>query len=109
MARESNYLMKFLKVQERRGHLNDIIRIKANWIGHILRKNYLLHDAIEGQMTEVKAAGRRTAQLLDDLRNRRRYWELKDEAEDRIDGKDSLSTEHKYLPKVYEPANKQHT
>jgi hypothetical protein len=33
-------------------------------------------------MMEVKGAGRRT-QLLDDLRNRRRYWELKEEAEDR--------------------------
>ena len=32
-------------------------------------------------MTEVKEVGRRT-QLLDDLRNRRRYWELKEEAED---------------------------
>jgi hypothetical protein len=29
----------------------------------------------------VKGVGRRT-QLLDDLRNRRRYWELKEEAED---------------------------
>jgi len=27
-------------------------------------------------MTEVKGIGRRT-QLLDNLRNRRRYWELK--------------------------------
>jgi hypothetical protein len=25
----------------------------------------------------VKEGGRRTAQLLDDFRNRRRYWELK--------------------------------
>jgi hypothetical protein len=40
------------------------------------------HDAIEGQMTEVKGVGRIT-KLLDDLKNRRRYWELKEEAEDR--------------------------
>jgi hypothetical protein len=32
-------------------------------------------------MKEVKE-GRRQTQLLDDLRNRRRYWELKEEAED---------------------------
>ena len=44
-----------------------------NWIGHRLRRNCLLHDAIEEQMTEVKGLGRRRAQLLDDLRNRRRY------------------------------------
>ena len=60
----------------------EILRRKTNWIGHILRRNCLLHDAIEGQITEVKGVGRRR-QLLDDLRNRRRYWELKEEAEDR--------------------------
>ena len=55
----------------------------GNWISHILRRNCLLHDAIEGQMTEVNGVGRRRTQLLDDLRNRSRYWELKEEAEDR--------------------------
>ena len=34
-------------------------------------------------MTKVKGVGRRRRQLLDDLRNIRRYWELKEEAEDR--------------------------
>jgi hypothetical protein len=34
-------------------------------------------------MTKVKGVGKRRKQLLDDLRNRRRYWELKAEAEDR--------------------------
>jgi hypothetical protein len=53
-----------------------------SWIAHILRRNCLLPDAIEGQMMEVKGVGRRT-QLVDDLRTRRRYWELKEEAEDR--------------------------
>jgi hypothetical protein len=33
-------------------------------------------------MTECKVVGRRRTQLLDDLRNRR-YWEVKEEAEDR--------------------------
>ena len=60
---------------------NIILCRKANWIGHILTRNSLLHDAIEGQMMEVKGVGRRNTQLLDDLRNRR-YWELKEEAED---------------------------
>ena len=32
-------------------------------------------------MTEVKRIGRRRTQLLDDLRNRRRYWELKEVAD----------------------------
>jgi hypothetical protein len=34
-------------------------------------------------MMEVKRVGRRRIQLLDDLRNKRRYFELKEEAEDR--------------------------
>ena len=68
-------------------HINspNILRRKANWIGRILRRNCLLRDAI-GQMTEVKGVGRRRrTQLLDDPRNRRRYCELKEEAEDRKD------------------------
>ena len=32
-------------------------------------------------MTEVKGVGRRRTQFLDDFTNRRRYWELKEEAE----------------------------
>jgi hypothetical protein len=55
---------------------------KANWIGNVLKRN-CPHDVIEGQMTEMKGVGRRRTQLLDDFRNRRRYWELKEEAEDR--------------------------
>ena len=34
--------------------LNTILRRNLNWIGHILRRNCLLHDANEGQMAEVK-------------------------------------------------------
>ena len=71
------------RIGEKRTLLNNIVRRKANWIGHILRRNCLLHDAIEGQMMEVKGVGRRRTQLLDDLRNKRRYWELTEEAEDR--------------------------
>ena len=66
----------------KRALLNNILRRNANWIGHILRINCLLHDAIKEQMTEVKGVGRRRTQLLDDLRNRR-YCELKVEAKDR--------------------------
>ena len=71
------------RIGENRTLVNNILCRKANWIGHILRRNSLLHDAIEGQMTEMKGVGRRRTRLLDDLRNRRIYWELKEEAEDR--------------------------
>ena len=60
----------------------------------------LLLDATEGQMTEVKGVERR--RTLDDLRNRRRYWELKEEAEDRNRWKRPFTNQtreiHTYLP-----------
>ena len=64
------------RIGEKRTLLTTILRLKkANLIDHILRRN-CLHDAIEGQTTEVKGVGRRRRQVLDDLRNRRRYWGL---------------------------------
>ena len=53
--------------------LNNILRRRANWIGHNVRSSCLLHDAIDEQMAEVKGVRRRRRrkQLLDDLRNRR--------------------------------------
>ena len=69
---------------------------------HLLFCGCLLHDAIEGQITEVKGGGgRRRTQLLGDLRNRRIYWELKKEAEDRNRWKQTvyhLKIKNKYLP-----------
>jgi hypothetical protein len=38
---------------------------------------------LKGKTTAVKGVGKRRIQLLDDLRNRKRYWELKQEDEDR--------------------------
>ena len=66
--------MKILgTIGEKRTLLNNIPRRKANWIGHIMRRNCLLYDAIEGEMTEAKGVARRRrirTHILDDLRNR---------------------------------------
>ena len=43
----------FERIEDKRTILNNIPRIKDNYIGHILRRNCLLPDVIEGQMTEV--------------------------------------------------------
>jgi hypothetical protein len=59
--------------------LNKILQRNPNWVGHIIRGNCLLPDAIDDRREE---AGRRRTQLLDDFRNGRRCWELKEEAED---------------------------
>ena len=67
--------------------LHTIKRRNANWIGHILRKNRLLKHFIEGkagQMIHVKGrGGRRRKKLLDDLKEKRGYCKLKEEAIDR--------------------------
>ena len=73
----------FIHIGMKSAFLNNIPCREANWIGHILRKNCLLLDSIEGEVAEVKGVGRR--QLLDDLRSRR-YWELKEIANDRKKG-----------------------
>ena len=76
-----------LRVNEQRNILHEIREWKANWIGHILRRNCLLKQFIEGKIKgemEVKRRrARRRKKLLDDLKNRRGYSHLKEEALDR--------------------------
>ena len=40
-----------------------ILHRKPNWISHILRRNYLRHDAFEKQKSEVKGLGRTRTQV----------------------------------------------
>jgi hypothetical protein len=67
--------------------LHEIRKRKANWIGHILRRNSLLQRVTEGNIQggiEVTGRqGRRRRELLDDLKERRGYSHLKEEALDR--------------------------
>ena len=60
-----------LRVKEQRNILHEIRKRKANWIGHILRRNCLLQRVIEGNIKggiEVTGRrGRRRRKLLDDL------------------------------------------
>ena len=76
-----------LRVNEQRNILHAIRKRKANLIGHILRRNCLLQQVIEGEIKrqiEVKRRrGRRRKKLLDDLKDRRGYCQLKEEALDR--------------------------
>jgi hypothetical protein len=39
-----------LTVKEQRNILHEILKRKANWIGHILRRNCLLQRVIEGKI-----------------------------------------------------------
>jgi hypothetical protein len=76
-----------LRVNEQRNILHEITKRKANWIGHILRRNCLIKQVIEGKITgemEVtRRRGRRRKKLLDDPKDRRGYCHLKEEALDR--------------------------
>jgi hypothetical protein len=64
-----------LRVKEQRNILHEISKCKANWIGHILRRNYLLQRVIEGEIKgEIEVTGRRGRRRrkpLDDLKERR--------------------------------------
>jgi hypothetical protein len=66
-----------LRVKEQRNILHEISKRKANWIGHILRRNCLLQWVIEGKIKggiEVTGRrGRRRRKLLDDLKESRGY------------------------------------
>jgi hypothetical protein len=59
---------------------------KANWIGHILRRNCLLKPVIEGKIEGkievMKSQSGRGKKVLDDLKETRGYWKLKEEAVD---------------------------
>ena len=74
-------------LNEQRNILHEIRKRKANWIGHILRRNCLLKQVVEGkikgEMEVTRRRGRRRRKQLDDLKDRRGYSNLKEEALDR--------------------------
>jgi hypothetical protein len=70
-----------LRVKEQRNILHEISKRKSNWIGHIFRRNCLWKIKIGIGMTGRQ--GRRRKKLLDDLKERRGYSHLKEEALDR--------------------------
>jgi hypothetical protein len=75
------------RVKEERNIVHTTKRRKANWIGHILRRNCFLKHMIEGKLEGRREmtgrGGRRRKQVLDYIKEKRRYWKLKEEALDR--------------------------
>ena len=73
-----------LRMNEQRNILHEIRKWKAKWIGHILHRNCLIWQVIEGKIKgEMEVTRRRCwrcKKLLDDLREGRRYSHLKEEA-----------------------------
>jgi hypothetical protein len=72
------------RVKEDRNILNAIKRRNVNWLGHILRRNcltkHVIEGKLEGRIEMIVRRGRRCKQLLDDLKEKRRYWKLEEEA-----------------------------
>jgi hypothetical protein len=75
------------RVKEQRNILHEILKRKANWSGHIVRKNCLqqrdIEGKIQGRIEVTGRQGRRRRKLLDDLKEKRGYSHLKGESLDR--------------------------
>jgi hypothetical protein len=74
------------RVKEERNIIRTVKRRKDNWIGHILCSSCLLEQTakgkIEGGIQMMGRPGRRRKQLLDDLKEMKECWNLKEEALD---------------------------
>jgi replicative superfamily II helicase len=79
-VRNEEILQRF---KEERNILHTMKRRKANWIGHILRRNVLLKHVVEEEINVTGRRGRRRKQLVIDLKVPRRCWKFQDEALDR--------------------------
>ena len=67
-----------LRVKEQRNILHEIRKRKANWIGHILRRNCLLQRVIEGKIQGgIEVTGRQE----EDVRS---YWMTLRKGEDTL-------------------------
>jgi hypothetical protein len=69
-----------------RNVIHIVRRKEVNWIGHILHRNGLLKHSLGGKVEqgieETERQERRRKQLLDDHKETRGYWKLKQEALD---------------------------
>jgi hypothetical protein len=80
-------MKSYLRVKKQRNILTEVSKLKANWIGHILRRNYLLQqvikEKIKGGIDVTRRQGRRCRNLLDGLKERKGYSLLKEGTLDR--------------------------
>ena len=58
-------------IEEEINILHPIQRRKANWIYHIVRRNWVLKHVIEGKIEGTRRRGRRGKHLLDHLKDKR--------------------------------------
>jgi hypothetical protein len=69
-----------LRVKEQRNNVHERRKRKANWIGHILRRNCFLQQVIEGKIKGgIEVTGRRGRKLGS-------YWMTLRKGEDTFEG-----------------------
>ena len=73
------------RVGEGRIMLELIKRRKINWLGHWLRGNCLLKDALEGMVNGKKVQGRRRYQMIDNIMINGQYEDSKRKAEKKVE------------------------
>ena len=72
-------------VGETRIMLELIKKRKRNWLGHWLRRNCLLKDALEGMVNGKKVRDRRRYQMIDSIMINRLHEDTKRKAENRVE------------------------
>ena len=73
------------RVGEGRIMLELITKRKRNWLGHWLRRNYILKDALEGMVSGKKVRGRRRYQMIDNIMINGVYEDTKRKVEKRAE------------------------
>ena len=72
---------------KKEGNILHTVKRKANWTVHILHRNRLLKlvtgERVEGRREVIGRRGRRSKQILGDLKQKKGCCKLKDEALDR--------------------------
>ncbi|KAJ4449638.1 hypothetical protein ANN_01042, partial [Periplaneta americana] len=73
------------RLGEERMMLKLIRKRKRNWLGHWLRRNCLLKDALEGIVNGRRVRGRRRYEMIDNIKIYGTYEETKRKAENSKD------------------------
>ena len=71
------------QVNEKRKLLNTILEREKRWLGHILRRESLVKEVIEGRMEGKRGRGKPRIMMLDDIKADETYEKIKRRAMDR--------------------------
>ena len=82
--------------QNKKGRLREIVgegrimlelikKRERNWLGHWLRRNCLVKDALEGMVNGKKVPGRRRYQMIDNIMINGLYEDTKRKTEKRVE------------------------